>query len=820
MRVPLEWLKEYVAIEVSPGELAARLTNAGLEVDSVSTVDPLPGVITCRITAIAPHPDSAHLRICQVDTGKELVQVVSGAPNLRLGQVAALARPGAVLPGGHEIRRARFRGVDSEGMLCSAPELGLPGTHEEGILELGPDTALGQPVSKALGLEEVVIGIETTPNRADCLGLVNLAREVAAITGAPLKLPEELSCRPQGSAAANQEEGSGAGRVTGSWPQVRERVSVTIAEPDLCFRYVAKIVTGVRVAPSPAWMQRRLEAAGLRPVNNIVDITNYVMLETGQPLHAFDYARLSGPEIIVRLARAGENIRTLDGVERELAPTMLVIADRERPVAVAGVMGGEATGITGNTRTVLLESACFAGPSVRHTARQLGLASEASLRFARGVDREGCLAAAERACRLMAEIAGGEVVPGAVDNYPRRWVPTSIRLSPSRVRELLGADIPAREITAILSHLQLEWEEAKDGNLLVHIPSYRADLALEADLVEEVARLYGYERIPAAFPPGVTGEAKLTRDQRLEARARQLLAASGLYEVITYSFISPEELARLGMSLDCAVRLRNPLREDQGVMRTTLLPGLLAVARNNLSRQQRTVAVYEVGKVFHQAEPVPQESLRAAALVTGERLAGWDWAARPLDFFYLKGILTEWMHWWGIQMEFCRGGHLSFLHPGRAAVLRAGGREVGFLGELHPQVQESWDLPQRVTVFEVELKPLMDLASLVPEYRPLLRFPVAERDVAVIVPEDVPYQLVQDAIARAAGKELRSLELFDVYRGDQVGHGRRSLAFHLVYGSADHTLNEEEVASIHNRVLAALGEIGGLLRQEQKQQKG
>lgn len=808
LRAPLEWLQEYVAIEVPPEELAIRLTNAGLEVDGVSIIDPLPGVITCRVTGIEPHPDSTHLWICRLDTGGGEAQVVSGAPNLQLGQVAALARPGAVLPGGHQIRKARFRGVDSDGMLCSAPELGQPGRQEEGILELGADTALGLPVSQVLGLEEVVIELEITPNRADCLGLVNLAREIAAITGAPLKLPEELSGRPAVSPAVSLEEGTQSG--------IHDRVAVTIVEPGLCYRYVAKMLTGVRVAPSPVWMQRRLEAAGLRPVNNIVDITNYVMLETGQPLHAFDYAKLSGPEIVVRRAQRGESIRTLDGVERALAETMLVIADREGPVAVAGVMGGEATGITGETTTVLLESACFAGPSVRHTARQLGLASEASLRFARGVDREGCLIAAERACWLVAEFAAGRVVPGAVDSYPQRWVPASINLSPARVRELLGADIPAGEIAAVLSRLRLEWEEAKDGNLLVHIPSYRADLALEADLVEEVARLYGYDRVPAVFPPGVTGEAKFTKDQCLEAQVRQLLAAGGLYEVITYSFISPQELSRFGFSRDNGVRLRNPLREEQGIMRSTLLPGLLAVARNNLSRQQRNVAIYEVGKVFHPAAPVPRESLAAAALVTGERPAGWDWAARPLDFFYLKGVLREWLHRWGIEMEFCRGPHPPFLHPGRAAVLRAGSRDVGFLGELHPQAQEAYDLPQRITVFEVELKPLMDMAIPVPKYRPWPRFPVAERDVAVIVPEDVPCQLVQDIIARAAGEELRSIELFDVYQGEQVGHGRRSLAFHLVYGSVDHTLNEEEVASVHDKVLTALDQIGGLLRREQK----
>ncbi|TDA68248.1 MAG: phenylalanine--tRNA ligase subunit beta [Clostridia bacterium] len=800
MRVPLEWLQEYVAVEVPPEELAARLTDAGLEVDSVATVDPLPGVITCRLTAIEPHPDSLHLWICQVDTGGTREQVVSGAPNLRVGQVAVLARPGAVLPGGQEIRKARFRGVDSEGMLCSAPELGLPGRHEEGILELGPDTPPGQPVSQVLGLEEVVIGLEITPNRADCLGLANLAREVAAVTGAPLKLPGELE---------------GGTTVFPATSQVHDQVGVTITEPELCYRYVAKIITGVRVAPSPAWMQRRLEAAGFRAVNNVVDITNYVMLETGQPLHAFDYARLSGPEIIVRRARDRESIRTLDGVERELAETMLVIADREKPVAVAGVMGGEATEITGDTTTVLLESACFAGPSVRQTARQLGLASEASLRFARGVDREGCLAAAERACRLLAEIAGGEVVPGAVDSYPCPWVPVSITLSPSRVQELLGAEIPPGEMVDILSRLQLQWEEGTDGDLRVHIPSYRADLTLEADLVEEVARLWGYNRIPAVFPPGVTGEAKLTREQRLEAGARQILATSGLYEVVTYSFISPQELIRLGLSPGIAVRLRNPLREEQGIMRPSLLPGLLQVARDNLFRQQHTVAIYEVGKVFHQAEPGPHESLMAAALVTGERPAGWNWAATPLGFFYLKGILEEWMRRWGIELEFCRAGHLPFLHPGRAVVLRAGGREVGFLGEVHPEVQRSCDLPRRATVFEVELRPLMTLARLVPAYQPLLRFPVVERDVAVIVPEDVPGQLVQETIAQAAGEVLRSIQLFDVYQGEQIGQGRRSLAFHLVYGGEDHTLNEEELASIHGRVVAALGQIEGVLRQEQ-----
>lgn len=799
MRVPLDWLRDYVEIDLEPEELARLLTLAGLEVDNIDYPDQgLDNVVTGEIKEISPHPDAEHLLVCQVDAGPAgRVQVVTGAPNVRSGQKVVLALPGAQLPGGAQIHPARFRGVASDGMLCSAPELGLGGRQEDGIMELPAGTRVGIGAAEALGLAGAVLELEVTPNRADCLGLINLAREVAALTGRKVALPA-IDLPPGREKAA-------------------DCIRVTIAEPELCRRYVAKIVKGVKVGPSPGWMQRRLEVAGMRAVNNIVDITNYVMLETGQPLHAFDCRAIAGGEIRVRPARAGERIVTLDGVERELDPKMLVIADAERAVAVAGVMGGEATEITSDTDMVLLESACFAGPSVRRTARQLGLASEASLRFSRGVDPQGAAWAADRACQLMAELAGGEALGGSVDEYPRPWSPITVVVRPSRVNELLGLAIDTATMEEIWQRLGLEYSREPGGPYRVVPPSWRPDLSLEVDLVEEIGRLYGYDKIPPAFPPGVTGQSKTTPEQELEEDARNILAACGLEEVVTFSFMGRQLLETFHLP-DAhpwwqAVEIQNPLREEHRFMRTNLLGGVLEVARHNAAHQQVNMALFEVARIFRTrpCEELPREALAAAALASGELARGWNWGACPFDFFYLKGVLEEWFSRWHLEPLFVPGRAWPFLHPGRGAAVLVNGREAGFIGELHPEVQEALDLPLRTVVFHVDLDVLLNLVRP-SRYQGWSPFPAAERDLSVILPEDVPASRVGEAIRQAGGAELESCSLFDVYQGSQVPEGHRSLAFHLVYRSHQGTLVENEVNELESRIVQALHEMGGAVR--------
>ncbi|MDN5344907.1 MAG: phenylalanyl-tRNA synthetase beta chain [Clostridia bacterium] len=641
MRVPYKWLQQYVDINLSPAELAEKLTMAGLAVEGIEDLSPeFRGVVAGRIKSIAPHPNSDHLVICRVDAGREL-QLVTGAPNVYAGQAVAVALDGARLPGGKEIRRATFRGVASEGMLCSAQELGLDVSlispaDREGIITLPPDATPGAGVAEVLGLNDMVLVLELTPNRADCLSIINVAREVAALTGATLHLPETAVPEDQG-------------RIT-------DLATVEIEAPDLCARYVARLVRGVRIAPSPAWLQARLRAAGMRPINNVVDITNFIMLEMGQPLHAFDYDLLQQHCIIVRRAEPGETIKTLDDVERELDPEMLVIADAARPVAVAGVMGGLATEVTPETTSILIESAHFDGASIRRTSRKLGLRSEASTRFERGVNLEGVTLAADRAARLMAELAGGSVARGLIDSYVKQRQPVTILLRPERVNYLLGTEIAPATMKELLERLHLEVietveEGARDGNgagchrsiLRVGIPAYRGDLTQEVDLVEEIARLYGYNNIPVTLPGNITAREKQTPAQRWEEVGRQAAAMAGLTEVVTYSFIGPRALDQLQLPADHpwrrTVQIQNPLREEQSLMRPSLLPGLLEVAARNASRRVLPVAIYEMGRVFIPTDrQLPDEPLRLGGLVMGSSSRGWDWPAGEMDFFYLKGI--------------------------------------------------------------------------------------------------------------------------------------------------------------------------------------
>ncbi|MFZ5631853.1 MAG: phenylalanine--tRNA ligase subunit beta [Bacillota bacterium] len=806
MRVSLKWLREYVDITVSADELAERLTQAGLAVEAVHRPgEGIEKVYTGRILGIEPHPNADKLFICRVTVGSgENLQIITGATNVRAGHVVPVALEGARLAGGLVIKKAKLRGVESRGMLCSGQELGLdtsvmPADQAHGIMLLDPDVPLGLDVKEVIGLDDTILELDLTPNRGDCLSMVGVAREVAVLLGQTLRMPE----------TSVAETGRG----------IEGLVRIDIEDPDLCGRYVGRLFRNIRVGPSPGWMQDRLRAAGVRPITNIVDITNYVMLELGQPLHAFDYDTVKDGHIIVRRARRGEIIVSLDGNERKLTEEMLVIADPGGPVAVAGVMGGLATEVTDNTTNILLESAHFNPISIRRTSRALGLRSEASSRFEKGIDITGCRRAADRAARLLLDLAAGEVAPGSVDNYPGQAPPRTVILRPERVEYVLGVEVPRSETIGILTGLEFQVKDS-GRELLVTVPGHRVDVSLEEDLIEEVARIYGYNRIPYTLPYGATTKGARTPRQDLEWEVKDCLAELGLNEVVTYSFTSPATLDKAavpqGSPLRNVVRLQNPLSEEQSVMRTLLLPGLLEVLSRNASRRVIDLGVFELGKVFlpSETEPLPMEKPVLAAAAMGSTPSGWNRPAQHYDFYYLKGILAtlfDRIALRGYRLE--RETQNSLFHPGRAARVVAGERLIGFLGEVHPDVLENYNLPDRAVAMEIDFQTMADLAGRPRKYRPLPRFPEIERDLALVVPQDVPAQDIVRVIRKFGGQYLQEVRLFDVYRGQQVKEGCQSMAFTLRFQAEDRTLTDQEVnGSVAAVAEAVAREFGAELR--------
>jgi phenylalanyl-tRNA synthetase beta chain len=779
VRVSLNWLKEFVDIQIPAHELADRLTLAGIAVDRVDEPGKdVSGVITGRVSAVLPHPNADRLVITRVDTGTEELQIVTGATNFNAGDVVPVAPVGATLAGGVVIRRAKLRGVESEGMLCAADELGMGDDHE-GIVILPPDTPVGIDARPVLGLDDQVLELDLTPNRGDCLSVRGVAREVAALLKLPLKTPEPVF----------PELAEGAADL----------IRVTIEDPTLCGRYVARLLVDVKVGPSPFWLQRRLLVAGMRPINCIVDVTNYVMLEWGQPQHAFDYDAVRDGHIIVRNARPGEKLVTLDGQERALAPDMLLIADPERAIGIAGVMGGLNSEVTAGTSRVLLESAYFNPVSIRRTARSLGLYSEASARFEKGVDPEECLRAADRAVELMCRIGAGRVAAGVVDVYPKPYTAKTIVLRPERVEKILGVPVPTGEMVDILERLGFAPRGAA-GSFVVSVPSHRFDVFREIDLIEEVARLYGYDQVPHTLPFGVTTAGVRTPAQKLEASIKRTLTACGLTEVITYTFMNPKVFDRLGFPEDAAVRrtvtLKNPLSEDQAVMRTLLYPCLLDVLERNYQRRNTDVALFEIGRVYlpRQDELLPEERGTLAMALMGRTPSGWCHKDQPLDFFYLKGVLETLARSIGLgPLTFVPEINEPAFHPGRTARVLAAGTDLGVLGEIHPEVLESYHLPERVVVAEIDLERVAALEKQEIRFSPLPRFPAVERDLAFVISKDYPAGEVADVIRQAAGGLLRELRLFDVYEGRQIPDGYRSLAFSLRFQADDRTLTDEEV---------------------------
>lgn len=799
MKVSLEWLSEYIDIDVEPGELAEMLTMSGTAVDTMFTMGAgVSGVLVCHVIEVRPHPDADNLRLAVVEDGTGTREIVCGAPNLAEGMKAALALPGARLPAvsERELEPATIRGVRSEGMMVSGLELGISDDHS-GILELDMNAQVGMDLHEVLPLDDVIFELEVTPNRPDCMSMLGVAREVSALTGRALKRPS----------LAVEESGG----------PVFELAKVFIEDAGGCPRYTARVVTGVTIGPSPGWMARRLLAAGLRPINNVVDITNYVLMELGQPLHAFDLDLLTDRTIVVRKAGPGETMTTLDGAEWPLGPTALVIADATEPVALAGIMGGEDSEVTERSRNILIESAFFDPTGILLTSRKLGLRTEASARFERGCDPEGTATAALRAAVLMAELAGGSVAEGEIDVYPGKYTPVTVEVRPARVNRLLGTDIPADEMADILRRLEIGVEEG--DTLRATAPSFRPDLQREIDMIEEVARIYGYDRVPAGLPAGAGADAGLSRRQLLAEAVAETLVATGFCEAFLYSFMRRGDLDLLRVGDDDPMRrvvgLLNPLAETGEVMRTTLLPGLLRTAAANFNRGNRELALFEKGRTFiaRSAEETPDEIDSLGLMLYGAYgPPSWSNAPGPADLFDLKGALESLADVLGVELGF-EPAEVAFFAPGRSARVMLKGARIGVMGQLHPSVASGFGLEGEVFAAEIATAPMLDAAVEVRRYSPVGRFPNVKVDIAVIVDAGLAAGEVEHEIRSSGGAWLKSARLFDVYTGTQVPGGRKSLAYALEFGSGEGTLTDEQAHAEMDRIVACLAErFGAVLR--------
>lgn len=795
MKVSLNWLRDYVDIQMDVKKLVHLLTMAGLEVESATPVGhEFEKVVVAEIESIQRHPNADRLSLVRVKTSTEKFPIVCGATNIREGQKVPLALVGAKLPNGIQIRRSKIRGEVSEGMLCSEIELGL-GEDASGIMILDPDTPLGVNLGEALGLSDTVLDLSITPNRPDCLCVIGIAREIAALTGEPLRYPNLT--------------------LTDGGDEIEQRTSVTLYDADLCPRYVARLIEGVTIGPSPHWMRSRLEKVGIRPINNVVDVTNYVMMEYGQPLHAFDFELLEEGRIVVRRARRGETFVTLDGVERVLDEEMLVICDGVKPVAIAGVMGGLNSEIRTQTRSVLLESAYFLPRNNRQTSKKLGLETEASYRFGRGIDHGGCLKAANRAAALIQQLSGGRIIEGALDVYPQPIHPARISLSLPNVNRILGMEIPAQKVTTYLKRLEMEVQEEGGGKWVVIPPTFRSDLEREIDLIEELARLEGYEKIPVTLPSGPPSSEGLDQGLVLEQRAKDILLQHGYYEVITYSFTSPSSLDGLNLPPDDPRReflpLLNPLSQETSVLRTSLIPGLIEVARHNLSHQNRNLKLFELKKVYLQekGEKLPREVKYLAGLAMGmSHEPHWASSVREIDFYDLKGCLEDLFVSLQIRgISFQRAEGVPYLHPGKASTILLMGEAIGVVGEIHPETLTYYDLPLKAYLFEIDFDRMVKGVGEKKRFQPLPKFPSVFRDLSLVVEEDLEVGEVEQAIRSLEEPFIGEIKLFDLYRGAPIPQGKKSISYRIRYQASDRTLTDEEVNRAHEKVIMRLKEI-------------
>jgi len=798
MKVPLRWLKEYVDISLPPAELAERLTMAGVEVKGWQVIGGgWDNIVVGQIVAISPHPNAERLTLPTVDLGTEQQSVVCGAPNLKLGDKVAFARVGARLIDGHtgeafRLKSAKIRGIASSGMVCSEKELGISESHE-GIMVLPADAPVGTPLADYLG--DVVFDLDVTPNRPDCLSVIGVAREVAALTGKGVRLPE-----------ASYEEAS---------PPIEKQVSIEIKAPDLCPRYTTSLITGIKIAESPRWMQERLLACGMRPINNIVDVTNYVMLEYGEPLHAFDYNQIRGKRIIVRRADKGESLVTLDSVKRVLSQEMLVIADEERAVAIAGVMGGADSEVTDRTNAILLEAANFNPASIYHTGNTLGLPSEARLRFERGISPELTIPALKRATQLIVQLAGGKAAKGLIDVYPGRQEPKPILLSTARVNALLGADFTPEQIKETLSSLGLDVKPTGSG-FLVTAPYWRSDIALVEDLIEEIARITGYDQIPATMLSEPIPRHNPDPVISLKREVRYSLVGYGFQEVINYSLTSLELINRLLPKphplKPAPLRMANPMTAEQEYLRPSLRASLLAALSANRRHEAGSIRLFELGRIYlPRPKDLPSEPEMVCGLLSGPRFEqSWHSGEEAVDFFDAKGVIEGLLSQLGVEASFepCQD---ESLHPSKQAAIVIENNRLGVIGELHPKVAEAFELSGAVYMFEINLTALLPFSLGHKLFQPIPRFPAVVRDIALVVDAGVTNRQVQDIIT--GFPLVTQVALFDVYSGGQLLPGKKSLAYRITFQSPSQTLTDDEVNKVLEQILDKLTkQLGATLR--------
>jgi phenylalanyl-tRNA synthetase beta chain len=792
MIVTYNWLKEFVDFDLPPAELADLLTMLGLEVEGMEVRgEGMDGVVVAVVEEKSQHPNADKLSLCKVNNGREILDIVCGARNFQVGDKVALAQIGTVLPGDFKIKRSKIRGEESLGMLCSETELGIS-NESAGIMILPQEYELGIPLFEALGLKDTIYEIGLTPNRADCLSVIGIAREIAAKLGITVKYPGH----------GVEEKGD---VITGI-------ASVVVDDPELCPRYAARYISGCKIGPSPGWLANRLKSVGLRSINNVVDITNYVLMEYGHPLHAFDFDQLAEGKIIVRRAHEGETFRTLDGQERLLNTADLTIRDGNKAVALAGIMGGENSEISDSTTNILLESAYFNPSSTRLTSKRLGLHTDASHRFERGADINILIRAIDCAAALIADLSGGTIAKGILDVYPTKCTPKKITARVDKINRDLGLQLTDDAIGRIFRNLEFQVGSVQPGTLEVSIPSFRVDIEREIDLVEEIARLNGFENIPTTMAIATVSSDLPPRHQRLERRLRNLMAAQGFNEVINFSFISPVVFDKLLLEENdprrVTVKLRNPLVEEQSVMRTTLLSSLLETAARNISYREMNQHIFELRRVYlpKPGQELPDEPLFLAGVLTGRReVAGWNQGAEQVDFFDAKGVVENIIKDFNVAAALFSAENIeTFYHPGKACNIVLGDETAGSIGELHPDVLENFAIDQNVYYFEIDFEKLLKNSREAISVAPPSRYPDSTRDIAMLIADEVSFKMVLESVTGLKIKEIEDVDIFDLYKGEHIPSGQKSIAIRVRYRSNEKTLTDDEVARLHERVVKHL----------------
>ncbi|MBT2569230.1 phenylalanine--tRNA ligase subunit beta [Planococcus sp. ISL-110] len=798
MLVSINWLKDYVNTQqLPPAELGEKITRSGIEVDAViDRTQGMTNIVVGYVESCIKHPEADKLSICQVNVGDEISQIICGAPNIAADQKVIVARPGATLPGDIKIKKAKLRGEESHGMICSLQELGIEGklvpkAYAEGIYVLPEDAETGSDVLTNFDLDDTILELGLTPNRADAMSMIGVAYEVGAILSEEVKLPEISYTEAVDTAAS--------------------MLTLNVDAPEANPLYVAKVVRNIKVQESPMWLQQRLMAAGVRPHNNVVDITNYILMEYGQPLHAFDYDLLGSGNITVRHAKEGEMITTLDDAERKLSSHHLVITNGEKPVAIAGVMGGANSEVSETTTTVVIESAYFESGSIRQTSKDHGLRSDASSRYEKGVDPNRVIPAAERAAQLLSELAGGEVLAGSVVFDELNKEEKVIKVSPDFINSRLGMKISFEDMWDILNRLKFN-TEAANGQLVISVPTRRQDIQIPEDVIEEIARLYGYDEIPATLPEAETTPGGLTPYQAKRRIVRSLMEGAGLLQATTYSLTSEKSAKQFALEETETTRLLMPMSEERSILRQSLLPHLLESVTYNTARRMDSVALYETGSVFLKGDDeLLNEQEHLAVAITGLWLDNsWQGEKKPVDFFVMKGIVESLGTKLGVQLAFERG-QMDDLHPGRTAFIMHDGQRIGVMGQLHPSEQKARDLKTTV-VMELNLAALLNLETEALVYTPVPRYPSMSRDIALVLSKIVEAGTIETVIRNAGGKLLKDVRVFDLYEGEKLEEGKKSVAFSLTYFDPEKTLTDEEVINAHEKVMAALTEVGAELR--------